>query len=274
MNIGLSSFLFFYYSLGDAIRKTAEAGYDAIDIWGGRPHAYRKDLAPDELRELNTLLDQHHLRVSSFIPAQFRYPTSLCSCNETIRQDSVAYILDAIETAAALRAPVVSVCPGHTLYGQSKKDAWGRLEESLGVICQRARQHGLRIALEPADAYETDLMNTIAEAMVMVDEMALPELGIVLDSGHVNLTQESFAQAIQSAGPRLFHVHVADNQGQRDQHLVPGDGTCNFKEMITHLRSAGYTGTLSAELSWDYILDPEPPARAAARRMRAYLDAR
>ncbi len=190
MNIGLSSFLFVYSTLGDAIRKTAEAGYDAIDIWGGRPHAYRKDLAPDEILQVNALLGQHHLGVASFIPAQFRYPTCLCSCNETIRQDSVAYILDAIETAVALRAPVVSVCPGHTIHGQPQRDAWGKLEESLEVICQRAGQRGLLIALEPADAYETDLMNTVTEAMTMVEELDFPNLGIVLNSGHVNLTQE------------------------------------------------------------------------------------
>jgi protein FrlC len=273
MNIGLSSFLFLYYALGDAIRKTAEAGFDAIDIWGGRPHAYRNDLAPDEIHEINALLDQTHLRVASFIPAQFRYPTSLCSCNETIRQDSVVYILDAVETAAALRAPVVSVCPGHTVHSQPKKDAWGRLEESLEVICLRAGQLGLRIALEPADAYETDLMNTASETMVMVHELDFSNLGIVLDSGHVNLTHESFAQAIRAAGTRLFHVHVDDNLGQRDQHLVPGDGTCHFQELIACLREAGYSGALSAELSWDYILDPEPPAREAAQRLRAWLDA-
>jgi protein FrlC len=274
MKIGLSSFLFFYYSLGDAIRMTAEAGFDAIDIWGGRPHAYRKDLNPTDLNEINALLDRCHLQVASFIPAQFRYPTSLCSSNETIRQDSVAYILDAIETAAALRAPVVSVCPGHTLYGQPQEDASGRLEESLEVICQRAEQRGLRIALEPADAYETDLMNTVSDAMTMVNELDYSNLGIVLDSGHVNLTHESFAQAVQAAGSRLYHVHVDDNQGLRDQHLVPGDGTCHFQELIAVLRAAGYSGALSAELSWDYILDPEPPARQAARRLRAWLDAK
>jgi protein FrlC len=273
MNIGLSSFLFVYFALGDAIHKTAEAGFDAIDIWGGRPHAYRKDLAPDEIRQINALLDRNHLRVASFIPAQFRYPTSLCSSNETIRQDSVAYILEAVETAAVLKAPVVSVCPGHTVHGQPKQDAWRRLEESLEVICQRAGQHGLRIALEPADAYETDLMNTVSEAMAMVNKLDFPNLGIVLDSGHVNLTHESFAQAIQAAGTRLFHVHVDDNHGQRDQHLIPGDGACRIQELIACLREAGYSGTLSAELSWDYILNPEPPARETAQRLRAWLDA-
>ena len=221
MNIGLSSFLFVYYSLGDAIRKTAEAGFDAIDIWGGRPHAYRADLAPEEMRELKVLLDQSHLQVASFIPAQFRYPTCLCSPNETIRKDSVAYILASAETAAALGAPVVSVCPGHTVYGQPKEDAWSRLEESLETICQHAGQHGLRVALEPADAYETDLMNTVSEAMTMVIELGFPNLGIVLVAFLFTFIAARILVIFNMAGklpPQLF-FHV---QGTHVHHLNYG----------------------------------------------------
>jgi protein FrlC len=215
MKISLSSFVYVYSPLEEAIRKTAEAGYDGIDIWGGRPHAYRRDLSVEDIRGTVDLLAKCRLEAASFIPAQFRYPTNLCSANETIRLDSVAYILHGINLAGQLGAPVLSVCPGHTLAGQPRADAWSRLSASLTEICRRARQKAIRIAIEPADAYETDLMNTVSGAMQMVHELDFPNLGILLDSGHVNLSGESFAQAIQAAGKRLFHVHVDDNQGRR-----------------------------------------------------------
>ena len=273
MKKSLSSFVYFNYRLADAIRRTAEIGYDGIDIWGGRPHAYRHDLSQDEIRELRNLLHQSHLAVASFIPAQFRYPTCLCSNNETIRRDSVTYIQDAVETAAALGAPIVSVCPGHTVHGQGLEDGWKRLGESLNAICTFAAPRGIRIAVEPADRYETDLIQTTAEAMRMIGEVGHSNLGILLDNGHAYVVGESCVEAIQNMGSRLFHVHVDDNNGARDQHLVPGDGSFDFVPFISALRQAGYTGYLCAELSWDYTVDPDRAAQQTSERLAALLQA-
>jgi protein FrlC len=148
VKLSISSFIYFNYPLDEAIRRVAAIGFDGIDIWGGRPHAYRCDLSEKEIGLLRRLLSDTNLAVASFIPAQFRYPTCLCSPNETIRRDSVAYICDSIETAVALEAPIASVCPGHSLFGQSREDAWGRLCESLDTICEYAAERGLRIAIE------------------------------------------------------------------------------------------------------------------------------
>jgi protein FrlC len=273
MKKSLSSFVYYNYCLADAIRRTAELGYDGIDIWGGRPHAYRRDLSREEIKELRSLLKQSHLAIASFIPAQFRYPTCLCSNNETIRRDSVAYIQDAVKTAAALEAPIVSVCPGHTVYGQGIEDGWKRLTESLDAICTFAAPQGLRIAIEPADRYETDLIQTTADALRIIAELAHSNLGIVLDNGHAYIVGESCVQAIQNMGDRLFHVHIDDNNGLRDQHLVPGDGSFGFGPFVAALRQSGYTGYLCAELSWDYTVDPDRAARLTSERLTALLQA-
>ncbi len=92
MKISLSSFLYLNYPLEEALRRIAQAGYDGVDIWGGRPHAYRNDLRRSEMRRLRVISERLGVEVASFIPAQFRYPTCLCSSSEGIRRDSVDYI--------------------------------------------------------------------------------------------------------------------------------------------------------------------------------------
>ena len=271
MKTALSSFVYFNYPLDEAIRRTAAAGYDGIDIWGGRPHAYRRDLTAADAARLRSLLAGLGLGVSSFIPAQFRYPTCLCSNNDTIRQDSVAYICDSLDTAARLGAPVVSVCPGHTVFGQTIEDGWQRLADSLAGICERARQYGLKVAIEPADRYETDLLPATPEAMRLVRQVGAANLGIVLDTGHAHVAGESPAAALAAMGDRLFHVHIDDNFGQRDQHLIPGDGNDDLAAWITLLRARGYAGYVSAELGWDYTLDPDAAARATIERLTRLL---
>ena len=43
-----STFVYFYYPLKEAEKRRAEAGYDGVEIWGGRPHAYGDDLSRSE----------------------------------------------------------------------------------------------------------------------------------------------------------------------------------------------------------------------------------
>jgi protein FrlC len=272
MKISNSTFVYFNYTLDEAIRRTADAGFDGVDIWGGRPHAYRRDLTPEDRRRVSRLVFSLNLQVVSVIPAQFRYPTSLCSNNESIRQDSVAYIQEGVITAADLGAPVVSVCPGHSVFGQGKEDAWNRLGESLDAISRFAQAYDVRIAIETADQYETDILNTTTQAMTMINQLGHDNLGVLVDTGHLLVVGESSSSAVRDLGSRLFHVHVDDNNGVRDQHLVPGEGKFNFDQFVDALRGVGYTGFLSAELSWDYTIDPDTAAKATAAKLRSLLD--
>lgn len=271
MKLSLSTFLYYNYSLIDAIWHIAAVGFDGVDIWGGRPQAYRKDLSSQEIQMIRHLLQEEGLGVASFIPAQFRYPTSLCSPNDTIRKDSITYIQDSIECAAALGAPLVSVCPGHTLFGQTKTDGLERLADSLFEIVTYASQFDLRVAIEPADAYETDLLNTCIEAQRFILRQDIPNLGVLLDNGHAQIVGEKTDEVIHELGDKLYHIHLDDNNGKRDQHLIPGDGIFDFPSLITSLISVNYKGYLGVELGWDYTIDPDPAARLAEKRLRDFI---
>lgn len=270
MKFSLSSFVYFNATLQDVIEQTAAFGYDGIDIWGGRPHAYRKDLSAADCLALRRQMERLGLAAASFIPAQFRYPTSLCSPIPAIQEDSIAYIQDSILTASRLGASLVSVCPGHTLRGQSLQDGWERLKVSLYHICRFAQTLQMQIAIEPADPYETDLVNTIATAARLIAETEMENLGVLLDAGHVHVSGEPMAEAFKAAGDRLFHIHVDDNLGKRDQHLIPGEGKIDFPEFYRLVADTGYAGYLCAELSWDYTLDPDTAARQTIERLRSY----
>ena len=272
MKLSLSSFVYLNYPLDEAIRRTAAAGYEGIDIWGGRPHAYRQDLDERELHVLRRRLRDEGLLVASFIPAQFRYPTSLCSPNPTIRNDSVHYIQDSIETACALGAPLVSVCPGHTLYGQSREDGLERLRDSLWEIAEFASRHHMRVAIEPADPYETDLLPTCSAALTFITSLGCENLGVVLDNGHAQVVGEPATAAISELGKKLFHVHIDDNDGLRDQHLIPGDGVFDFHPFLQALKQSSYSGFLAAELGWDYTLDPDTAARRTVENLQAVFN--
>ncbi len=74
-------------------------------------------------------------------------------------------------------------------------------------------------------------------------------LGICLDTGHLNLAGGRQAAFIRSAGQRLQALHLADNDGTADQHLMPyGRGTVRWEEVVPALREVGYHGLFNFEI--------------------------
>jgi protein FrlC len=271
MKLGIATSVFVNYALPDVIPCVAEAGYEGIDIWGGRPHAYRHDYAPADLERLRELLDSHHLTVASFMPAFYRYPHSLSSPNEVVRQDSLDYMRECVDNAVILGAGLVLIVPGCSLHGQDVQDAHRRMVDSIDEVCRYAAQYHIRLGIEPANRLASNLVNTASDALDIIDELQYASLGVVLDSGHINLVAEPAGEAIGRLGDLLLQVHVNDNDGRRQQNLIPGEGTVDFAGLIDLLRVAGYDGFLSAELAWDYTADPVPAITEAARRIRALL---
>ena len=257
MKFAQSSFIYFNYPLQEAIRRLGQIGYQGIEIWGGRPHAYRHDL-DDELDELVALLDRFEMTVPNFIPAQFRYPTVLCSLNETVRQDSVGYIQDAIDNTLRLGSPFVSLCPGMTLFGEGLDRGWDQLRKSIRELLDYTEGKELVLLIEPAHAAESTLILTVEDGLRMIDDIGSERLGILLDTGHANVNGEDLAQVVASLKEVPFHIHIDDNHGEGDTHMIPGKGTIDFAPFANALREINYQGFVSAELGFQYTLDPDP----------------
>ena len=272
MRLSFSTFAYINYPLEEAIIRIAECGYDAVEIWGGRPHAYPHDLTRKEIAGIKALLREKHLSLSAFIPAQFRYPTNLCISNERIRLSSVQYIKDSMDTAYSLGAEIVVVCPGHSLYGQSQRSAWSFLRESLRELAAYAEDKGIVLALEAAHRYETDLVLTSHDALRMIEDVGKDNLKVLLDVGHVNVVGEGLAESVENLKGHLVHVHVDDNHGDMDSHFIPGDGTVNFTRFLSALRKSGYKGCLTVELGFQYTLHPDEAALESRKRLDKFLE--
>jgi protein FrlC len=271
MNISLATSVYVNFSIEDTIRHVAKAGFTGIDIWGGRPHVYRRDHSGQQLRVFRQMIGDLGLKIPSFMPAFFRYPHNLSSPNDTVRQDSLDYMRQSIDNALELGALTVLIVPGRRLSGQSLEDAWSRLVDSVFQICQYAGQFHSRLALEPVNRFVSDLVNTAADARKIIEAVRFSDLGMVLDSGHINLSQESFQSAIEIAGDHLYQVHVNDNNGLQQQNLALGEGTFDFENFFQYLATAGYHGFFTAELGWEYTLNPDPVAEDTAHRMNQLI---
>ncbi|NLO01433.1 MAG: sugar phosphate isomerase/epimerase [Bacteroidales bacterium] len=274
MKLSVSTKLYFNYTLEETINRVAAHGYPGIEIWGGRPHAYYRDMDDESISVVKRALGKNGLEVSGFIPAQFGYPTSLCSPLQSIRKDSIEYIKNSIDTSLSLGCKKVSLCPGRTLYGQGYTKGMQDLISSLDQLVEYSLKKGVLLLLEPAHMYESDLVLTIEDGVRLIREQKYPNMGIALDTGHCHVNKESLTDSllIMNSNNIPVHIHLDDNNGLSDQHKIPGEGTINFIPFLQVLNKSGYDGFLTVELGFDYTADPDAAAYKSKKAVLALLD--
>lgn len=94
------------------------------------------------------------------------------------------------------------------------------------------------------------LNDTADDLLRIIHAINSPNLGICLDTGHLNISEDKDQGAfIRKAGDYLKALHIADNDTTCDQHLMPfGRGTVKFNEVLPALQEIGYNGLFNFEI--------------------------
>jgi len=148
--------------------------------------------------------------------------------------------------------------PGGHRYGRAHPEmTLAELQErrlrALRILTEHIKGSDLSICLENVGyCGSCEALNAI------IDPIGDKNLGICLDTGHLNLSfhrtgrfGETYRQAhfIRTAGQRLRALHIHDNDGTGDQHLMPyTHGNIDFREVMTALREIGCEHPLNLEI--------------------------
>ena len=96
---------------------------------------------------------------------------------------------------------------------------------------------------EPADAEIHYLAHTVAECRYYFDAIASERFGWAFTANHAHLVPEDVDGFLDAFGiDRIGEVRLADNTGDREVHLPPGQGNIDFPALFRRLESAGYRG--------------------------------
>ncbi|MDB5804833.1 MAG: Xylose isomerase [Betaproteobacteria bacterium] len=148
--------------------------------------------------------------------------------------------------------------------GESREATLARARECLAGAAQRAQECGVTYCIEPLARNETDVLNTVAEAAALVDEIALPSFKTMIDCSAAGQTEalpvhELVARWLPTG--KIGHVQVND-----PNRRAPGQGMLEFAPVLAALKAGGYRGVLAVE-SFDYV----PDGMASAAYAIAYL---
>jgi len=172
----------------------------------------------------------------------------LTTTDRAITTSTQDYLRRCIEIAEAVGSPVVAgpvYAPVGRLWPLDPDDrrrTIARLVEALRPVADDASRHGVRLALEPLNRFETSLVNTVEQAMDVVSAVDSAALGVCLDTFHMNIEEKDPAAAVRAAAGHIAHVQVCGTD-----RGTPGADQFGWERFADALTEASYTGPVCIE---------------------------
>jgi sugar phosphate isomerase/epimerase len=251
-------------SFDEDVAAYAAAGFDGIGMWEFKLPA-DDDANLGLLREAGLAAANCIPTVPSILP--LRLPGMEGPADPRERVESLCA---SMRRLAAYEPESVLVITG-PVGDLTEPDARHTVVQGLREVADAARDAGVRLGLEPihpAQHETVSFVNSVADAVALLDEAELAEVGIMVDT--YNLWHET-SETLAGVAPRATGLHVADvpTDPSRTDRALPGESGSRCAELVRSLSGAGWEGFLDVEI----FSTPERlwalPVGEAARRAYA-----
>ncbi len=224
----------------DLLTKVKNMGYDIIEIAVEDTSIIDWKLIRDTARDLD-------LKIT--ISGAFGPERDISSTDPAFRAIGKQYIIDCIRIAEQMESPVFGG-PVYSAVGKTrivseeqKKQERAWCVDILKEVSQIAGDCGVTLGLEPLNRFETDMVNTVDQALSILDEVGNPNLKLVLDTFHSNIEEKDIPASIRKIGKDLL-CHVQGNESDRG---TPGTGHLEWQGIREALADIGYDGAVVIE---------------------------
>ncbi|MGQ5260925.1 sugar phosphate isomerase/epimerase family protein [Micromonospora sp. ZYX-F-536] len=240
-------------ALAELIPRIASMGFDAVEL----PIEQPGDWDPIRTRDL---LAAHGLAAAG-VCAVTPPGRDLVDAAPTVVESTVAYLMGCVASAAAVGAP----CVGGPVYASvgrtwrmsptARAACYADFRRALSPVAEHAGEQGVSIGVEALNRYETSVVNTMEQTVELID--GLPSnVGIMIDTYHMNIEEADPYAALSVAGRHIKHVQVSGtNRG------APGADHFDWPRFFTALGNTGYQGAICIE---SFTAENETIATAAA----------
>jgi len=217
----------------DTIRKTAEAGFDLLEI---------PLLKPDEFDapKIKKLLNDHKIKAvaSLALPKDTHLPSH--------PEKALVFLKKAVDCVQAIEGDMLGGCVYCSLGVMTGVPPTPvehqNCEDVLGEVAQYAKPRGIRIGIEPVNRYETYVYNAGEQVIDLISRTGAHNMLIHFDTYHMNIEEKGFAAAIEHAGSLCGYIHMSESD-----RGIPGQGNVKWDEVFTGLKNINYRGPLVLE---------------------------
>jgi D-psicose/D-tagatose/L-ribulose 3-epimerase len=262
------------------VPKVRRLGFDQLEVNAGTVAR----MTPAQRAHLVGLAKDEGIALSYGIglPAD----RDVSSLDESVRGAGVQFMRQIIDAVGDMGGGVVcgtvhSSWPATLPKGHDDKRPFrDQSLRSMRTLAPIAEDRGVTLCVEVINRFEQYLINTSAEAVAYVNEVASPACRILLDTFHLNIEEDSIGGAIRHAGPLLKQLHVGETNRK-----PPGLGRMPWKEVKAALDAIEFDGSLVMEPFvmpggevgrdigvWRPVI-PDPDLDALARTSAAFVRA-
>jgi len=219
--------------------KIKSMGYDAVEI----PVEYPELIDGQKVKE--ALLENG---LQAIVCGAFGPTRDLTNDDSAVHKVCFDYITECFKLCNAwdakfLAGPMYSaVGKARMVSPEQRKVEWDLAVKNIRKVCELAQQHGLMIALEPLNRFESDLINTAADVMRLIKDVNHSAAKVLLDGFHMAIEERDLEAAITLAGDKLIHVQVSENY-----RGTPGTGQTPWNSFKAGLKKINYSGVVSIE---------------------------
>ena len=264
----LSTYRFLNQPLAASLlAEIAEAGFSAVEVFCASQHfSYRE---PQRVRELGDALGEYRLGLHSVhsptdrdrSPGRESGVAISISDPERIRRldavDEIKRVLDVAEQIP-FQYLIQHIGHGRQATDPRKLDAAFTSLESLSMF---AKARGVTIALENTP----DELGSPASLQHFITDTHLHDLKLCFDAGHAHI-EDGVQASFDAMRERVVTSHIHDNHGDKDEHLLPFDGSIDWDTAL-----AAFAG---APQPLPFVLEIKAQAGAAPtlQQIRVALD--
>jgi D-psicose/D-tagatose/L-ribulose 3-epimerase len=242
MRYGASTFIWvspFSNKTLDLLDKAKAFGFDILEICVEDP---------DSLDPASIRARAEKAGVALTICGAFGSSRDLSSEDAAVRQNGLAYLERCVDFASSLGSPFVSgpmyAAVGNTrmLERAERAAQWARAVASLKTAAAYAAERSVKLAIEPLNRFETDLVNTVDQGLQLIADIGARNVGLLLDTFHMNIEEKDIPSAIRRADGHIVEFHACSSD-----RGTPGEDHLPWNAIADALRDARYEGPVVIE---------------------------
>lgn len=229
------------WSVREAVDGCARAGIPGIAFW-------RDKIAETGLAASARIVKDAGLRVSSLCRGGM-FPAATEAERKLRIEDNFRAVEEAAELGAEVLVLVCGPAPDRDIAAARRM-----VEEGIEQLLPYAKSHGVRLGVEPLHpmyAADRSVINTLSQALAIVEPYPAEEIGVVVDVFHVWWDPDLYAQLAGAAG-RIAGFHVSDWLVPMPDMLLGrgmmGDGVIEIRRIRQAVDAAGYDGPIETEI--------------------------
>ncbi|MDO4273746.1 MAG: sugar phosphate isomerase/epimerase family protein [Eubacteriales bacterium] len=224
------------------VNKAADIGFDILEFQA-QPLL---DMSEQRMKDIKKAADDRGIELTYSLGLDPAY--DVASADDKVRSGGIDYLKRIVERVGFMGGKVISGVSyagwGVTDYilESGKEDILERSVDSMRQIIKTAEDNGVVYCVEAVNRFESVLINTAVEAVEYVKRVDSKNIGVLLDTYHMNIEENNIGDAIRYAGDYLVNFHTGENNRR-----APGRGHIDWDEIFKALKDVDYKGRIVSE---------------------------